>query len=145
MLIKNIREFSLFILAIEALLVVLTYMVSNNWLTAGVALLITVVGYVVCSDNNPFGKALRTFYIACTAGFIYFFGIYAGTIAKTIPGGYFIEMKEAVVNLSSIFIAGATPPFNITGNGPVDLTIFVFGFAILETFLKLIRLYLSCR
>tara|TARA_R110001599_G_scaffold310115_1_gene517210 strand:- start:85 stop:465 length:381 start_codon:yes stop_codon:yes gene_type:complete len=123
----------------------MTYIVSSSWLTAGVALIITLLGHVVFSDKNPFSKALNTFYVACTAGLIYLFGIYAKILAKTIPAGYFVEMKDSLLEIGSIFTAGATPPFSITGDGPNDLTIFIFGFAIIETLLQLIKLYFKHR
>ncbi|NHH90509.1 hypothetical protein [Pseudoalteromonas sp. MB47] len=133
------------LLTIELLLVVMTYIVSSSWLTAGIALIITLLGHVGFNDQNPFSKALNTFYVACTASLIYLFGIYANILAKTIPDGHFAGMKDSLLEIGLIFTAGATPPFSITGDGSNDLAIFIFGFAIIETLLQLINLYLKHR
>ena len=133
----------MFVLVIEILLIVLTYILSSSWLTAGVASIITIVGYMLLIDNNPFSKAANVFYVACTAGLIYLFGIYANNLANGISGEYFVELKICLQNIGKVFTDGATPPFNITGDGPSDLTIFIFGFAILEIVLQSISSY--CR
>ena len=129
------------VVLIEIFLIVVTYIISESYWTAGIAGAITVVGYILIGDDsNPFDKASSVFKLACVSGLIYVFGVNAKKISSYIPEEMFSEMKNAFYVIGETLETGATPPFDMTGDGVIDLTIFIFGFAVIEIVLQIIRL-----
>ena len=125
---------------IEIILIVVTYIISESFWTAGIAGLITVVGYILSGNDNAFDKASSVFQLVFVSSLIYVFGVNTKKIASYIPEEMFSEMKNAFNVIGDILEAGATPPFDMTGDGLTDIAIFIFGFAIIETVLQVIRL-----
>ena len=132
------------VILIEIFLIVVTYIISESYWTAGIAGVITVVGYILTSEgNNSLDKAFSVFQLACVSGFIYVFGANAKKISSYISEEMFSEMKNAFYVIGDTLETGATPPFDMTGDGLIDLTIFIFGFAVIEIILQIIRVYLK--
>ena len=126
---------------IEVILIVVTYIISESYWTAGIAAAITIVGYILSGDgSNPLEKACSVFCLACVSGLVYVFGANAKNIASYVSEDMFGEMKSWLIELGDILSTGATPPFDITGNGVTDWTIFIFGFAIIELVFQIVRL-----
>lgn len=133
------------ILAIELLLIVLTYIISSSLLTAGVALMIVILGYTFVNSQNPVAKAFSALVVFLVVGFIYAAGSSFKLIAKIDLDGFLVGMNETLFELGSIITAGTSPPFNITGDGPVDLFLFFICFASLEIIFRIIGSISKCR
>ena len=128
----------IYIILIDIVLVIITYLKTNSILSAVTAVAVAVTGYILAKDSSkPIPHAVGVFSVALVASFIFFFGVAAKCIAKAIPDGILADMKNDVLNIGDSFMAGSTPPFDITGNGPSDLAIFIFLFAAVQIFIPI--------
>lgn len=133
----EILQLKKFFIAIEIILVIVTYGISNNLYATSIAALIVAVSHM-SDDDNPFMKAGSVFAIACLSSLIYLFGTYAGRLADSITIQELSGLKSCLEYIDRTLISGATPPFNITSDPASDIAIFVFGFAFIEILLAII-------
>ncbi|KNH12770.1 hypothetical protein BCS84_10840 [Vibrio cyclitrophicus] len=130
---------NLFTFLIDAILVAMTYFKTESITSTVVAVAIALVGYILAQDSSkPFRHAAGVFSIALIASFIFFFGAVVKCIVQSLSNTVLVGMKNDIQKLGEDLTIGSTPPFNITGDGPTDLTIFIFGFAALQILLPLL-------
>jgi hypothetical protein len=130
---------NLFILLIDIILVIMTYLKSSSLISTGVAVVLTLVGYLLIQNKSkPIWHAIGVFSVALIAGFIFFFGAFVKFLASTISSEALPDMKVGIHELGEKLTVGSTPPFNLSGDGPTDLTLFVFGFALIQIILPML-------
>jgi len=137
-ILKGIVYMTLFIVLIEIILVIVTYLKSDSFISTGVAAVLTLIGYILIqSKSKPIWHAIGVFSVALIAGFVFFFGSFVKFLASTISIEALPDMKAGIQDLGEKLTVGSTPPFSLTGDEPTDLTLFVFGFALIQIILPI--------